>query len=341
MRLRLFTCVAVSAGISVAVAAPAPMPAPSAKSLTLASSGPTLVVGNGALIESIDPASGRVVASIKPVDVADLTWKRFARRGRFLLAEGWSELRKGPIPYFERGLVLFDDTGAVLWARTLAFPLNGFARTPFLGDDGSVGLDGHDGPAIILADGTRVETPTVPVGPVVGGIAPLARRGEDGVGSWFYVANRRSVDPPDLIPSQRKAIERNLVISAAVDNHRDQPRASLLIELAVDPGFEDERHRRPVKTLARLALPASCQGTTQLQPTLAPDIHVLRCVPWHDDRPGRPQYFTVNLKKRKLAPIRPPLADAQTVVVGASVDADGTVFASVSSSGCSTNLFAA
>ena len=105
------------------------MPAPSAKSLTLASTGPTLVVGNGALIESIDPASGRVVARIKPVDVADLTWKRLDRRGRFLLAEGWSGLRKGPIPYFDRGLVLFDDTGAVLWARTQAFPLNGFTKT--------------------------------------------------------------------------------------------------------------------------------------------------------------------------------------------------------------------
>src|SRR5688500_8043306 len=115
MRPRRFTSVvvfSVAVGISVAVAAP------TAKSLTLASTGPTLVVGNGVMLESIDPASGRVVASIKPIDVADLTWKRLDRRGRFLLAEGWSELRKGPIPYFERGLVLFDDTGAVLWART-------------------------------------------------------------------------------------------------------------------------------------------------------------------------------------------------------------------------------
>lgn len=135
MRPRLFTLVAVNsvaAGLSAAVAEPPTtatprMTAPTAKSLALAASGPTLVVGNGALIESIDPASGRVVASIKPVDVADLTWKRLDRRGRFLLAEGWSELRKGPIPYFERGLVLFDDKGAVLWARTQAFPLNGFA----------------------------------------------------------------------------------------------------------------------------------------------------------------------------------------------------------------------
>src|SRR5688572_6031628 len=101
MRPRLFTFVvlvsSVAVGMPEAVAAPPTIanpqtPAPSAKSLALAATGPTLVIGNGALIESIDPGTGRVVASIKPVDVADLTWKRFDRRGRYLLAEGWSEL---------------------------------------------------------------------------------------------------------------------------------------------------------------------------------------------------------------------------------------------------------
>jgi hypothetical protein len=342
MRPRLFTWLvsSVAVGISAAAAAPPTTaePAPSPKSLTLASTGPTLVVGNGALLESIDPGTGRVVASIKPVDVADLTWKRLDRRGGFLLAEGWSELRKGPIPYFERGIVLFNDAGAVLWSRTQAFPLNGFASTLFLGDDGSVGLDGHDGPGIILVDGTKVETPTVPVGAVVGGVAPLARRGEDGVGSWFYVAKRQEQKASELLASDRKAIEQKLVISPAVD--RDKQRASLVIELAVNLGAEDERYRRPVKTVARLRLPEKCQGTTDLQPTLAPDIYVLRCNPWQDDRDRRPQFFTVNLKKRKLAPIQPPRTDDQHIFVGASVDADGTVLASVSS-GCSTELFAA
>jgi hypothetical protein len=326
-----------------APASPAPSTSPTrstSTSLVLSSTEPTLVVGNGARIESVDPATGRVLASIEPLDVADLRWKRFLRRGRFLLAEGWSDIREGPVPYFDRGLVLLDETGAVRWTHSQAFPRNGFATTLYLGDDGSVGLDGHEGPGIILVDGTKVETPAVPAGPVVNGIAPLSDRGEESVPLWFYVAEQLTAATKDLTASARNAIEQGLVTEVSVGNDKGSRRASIFIELAPEPASEDAMYRRTVKTVARVPLPHDCQQNTWLQPTLARDTYVLRCTSWKDYRIGPPHYFTLNLRTRRLAPVRPPRGDNESRVVGVTVDADNTVIAAVSS-GCDTTLHAA
>ncbi len=338
MRPRLLLFVAL-ASVAPTEARPR-VPAPGAPSLTRASPGPTLVVGNGPRIESIDPTTGRVTATLEPFDVADLRWKRLDRRGRYLLAEGWSELRTGPVPYFERGIVLLDDTGAVLWTLAQAFPLNGFARTLFLGEDGSVGLDAHDGPGIILVDGTKVETPAVPVGAVVGGVAPLAQRGEDGIRWWVHVARRVWERDAEMTRARRKAIEQHLVVSSDVEPRDGTRRAAVAIELAVDLGTEDDMDGRSVKTLARIPLPDACQSSPWLYPTLAPERYVLRCDSDPGQRPSSVRYFAVNTKGRTVAPIRPPLRDDRTVVVGASIAADGTVLAAVSS-GCTSDLFAA
>jgi hypothetical protein len=307
---------------------------------------PTLVVATGARLDSIDPETGDVLGSLTPITVPGFTWKRFLRRGRFLLAQGESAWVAAPVWHSVRGLALIDDAGAVRWTDTHVVTLNRASRAVFLDDDGNVAFDRIDGPTLILRDGTRLEIAGVPRGPVLHGppdLLPVGSLCERRVDHWLAVGPRGTVYGDGTLPA---SLADRLPLRPTPD---DDGRRLELVQV-VEPAPEDQMYEAEVKTVARLPLPAACRHTRRWTwPTMSPRHWLLQCEPEPDEDggPARPgATFVVDLARRGLRRVRPPASDVSALPrefrraddLAATVLPDGTILASVWND-CSTEVY--
>jgi hypothetical protein len=304
------------------------------KPLTLAPGGATLVVGDGARIESIDPETAAVVATIEPVRLPGFVWERFLKRGRFLLAEGRGETAPGPVPYYLRGLALIDDAGRVLWTKTQPMMQNRVSHQIFLDEEGSVAFDSLAGSGLIARDGSVLDTASVPAGPVLHGtrnFLPLRHGCAPEASSWLRLDTMQSFDsPPDSLVDA-------LPLHAIVEDER------IAFVATVDPYPENDFFRFAARTVAHVPFPPGCRGQdrTVVATTLSPRHEVLEC--WNDERsieatgPATPALFDVDARSRTVRPIRVPASDPSGVapearmhdIVSATVRADGAMVATV------------
>ena len=297
--------------------------------------GPTLVVGAGARIESIDPDSGQVLGSIAPIAVANFKWTRFLRRGSFLLAEGENGWVMAPVYHTIRGLALLDDTGRVRWIETHALT-NRASRAVYLDDQGNVAFDCIDKPALIKSDGTKVELGAPPAGPLLHGppdVLPLRTLTSEKVSSWFGL-------PEDQAPPA--AILRQFALVPELDE-----REIALVQV-IEATPEDPIHASDVKTVGRMSLPPVCRRARQLwEPTMSPRHWILDCAPWGKDGDALPSRLLVlDVRARQLRRIAPPPSDQSGIPrahrlpdhIRATVAVDGTVVASIWNS-CITRVY--
>ena len=331
------------AGAAVGVPGPASRPG---GALPLSESGrPTLIVAEGARLESVDPQTGNVLGSIAPVTIPGFTWNRFLRRGRFLLADGQTPWVTAPVRHSVRGLVLIDGTGSVLWADTHVETLNRASRAVFLDEGGSVAFDSIDGSMLVLRDGTRLEVDGTPAGPVVSGtpgLLPVRKFWEDVVDHWLTIGPGGAMCAGDgKLPADRA---RRLPLRPTPG---EDGRLALL--QVVDPAPESEMDEVAVKTVARLPAPPRCRGLLQSTwPTMSPRHWILVCEPETDDegrslRPGA--MYVVDVARRQLHRVQPPTSDVSDQPRGfrrpddvdATVLPDGTMLASVWNN-CTTNV---
>ena len=304
--------------------------------LPLRTGGPSLVVGAGARIDSVDPENGQVLGSIAPIAVPNFTWTRFLRRGRFLLAEGDNGWVMAPVFHTIRGLALLDETGRVRWTETHALT-NRASKAVYLDDQGNVAFDCIDKPALIKSDGTRVEIGAPPAGPFLHGppdLLPLRTLTSEKVSSWLGLSDTKT--PPE-------AIVRQFSMRPDVDE-----REIALVQV-IDPAPEDSNYTSEVKTVARMPLPPVCRRARQwASPTMSPRHWIIDCVPWGDDGDTTlaSTVFVLDLRTRRMRRLAPPPSDQSGIPrahrlpddIHATVAADGTVVASVWNS-CTTQVY--
>jgi hypothetical protein len=337
---------AFAVAVALAAAAPRAAPAPAgdapppATALARRPAGaPTLVVAAGARLDTVDPDTGAVIGSLTPIAVPGFVWKRFLRRGRFLLAEGRTEFVNAPVWHATRGLVLVDETGRVRWTETHAITLNRASAAVFLDEQGNVAFDRIDKPALIDADGKRREIGAPPAGPVVRGppdLLPLRALGAEQVTRWVRVGGGAPLDTPP------EAVARRLPVRPAPGERQ------IGLEQFVDVAPEEEVHAPAVKTVARLPLPAACRDArAEVSATMSPRYWMLGCGRWaNPDDPSPPwTEFVVDGEARRLRRLAPPPSDQSgwprdvrmRDEIDATVMADGTIVASVWSH-CRTNV---
>ncbi len=315
--------------------APAPKP-PATVVLPLRTGGPSLVVGAGARIDSVDPESGQLIGSIAPIAVPNFTWTRFLRRGHFLLAEGENGWVLAPVFHTIRGLALLDDTGRVRWTETHAVT-NRASKAVYLDDQGNVAFDCIDKPALIKPDGTKTEIGAPPAGPLLHGppnLLPLRTLTSEKVTSWLGLYDRK--EPPETIVRQFSL-------------RPDLDDKEIALVQVIDPAPEDSTHTSEVKTVARMPLPPVCRRARQWSsPTMSPRHWIIDCAPWaaDGDTTLASTMFVLDVRARRIRRLAPPPSDQSGIPrahrrpdeVHANVAADGTIVASVWN-GCITKVY--
>jgi len=333
-RIGLAGVLALALGGATRGASESPPPATSAATaggLPLRAGGPSLVLAVGARIESVDPESGKTIGALTPVTVPGFTWRRFLRRGRFLLAEGRTDWVKEPFWNATRGLVLLDETGRVRWTETHVLTRNRASQAVFLDGEGNVAFDKLDQPLLIKPDGTRIDTSYPPAGPVLHGkaeVLPLKPLCSEKVDHWLAVNTGQTIHAPTA------DIFKQLLVKPTPDDRQ------LALVQTIDVAPEDDAYRSEVGTMARLRLPPVCRGVgyRHVWETMSPRHWIMRCTPESDDgRWGRSTAFVVDVEARRLRRLAPPPSDQSGVPasarqpdeVDATVMPDGTIVATV------------
>ena len=297
---------------------------------------PTLIVAEGARLDSVDPDTGKVLGSLTPITVQGFTWTRFLRQGRFLLADGQSPWVTTPVHHSVRGLVLIDDTGRVRWIDTHVESLNRASHAVFLDGEGNVAFDSMDGPTLVLRDGKRVEIGGMPAGPLLHGrldMLPVRSLGAGTIDHWLTVVPDGTVYGDGKLPAD---MARRLPLRLTADDER-----WLGLVQSIDPAPEEQMYELEVKTIARLPLPPACRNTLKgVWPTMSARHWMLGCEPEPDEegRTSRPiGTFVVDVVRRRVRRLRPPVSDMSELPrefrrpddVSATVLPDGTILASV------------
>jgi hypothetical protein len=334
-RIGLAGVLALALGGATRGAAEPPPPtagAATAGALLLRAGGPSLVLAVGARIESVDPESGKTIGALTPVTVPGFTWRRFLRRGRFLLAEGRTDWTREPFWNATRGLVLLDETGRVRWTETHILTRNRASHAVFLDGEGNVAFDKLDQPQLIKPDGTRIDTSYPPAGPVLHGkaeVLPLKPLCAKKVDHWLAV-NTQSVfhaAPSDDIGKQ-------FLLKPTPDDRQ------LALVQTIDVAPEEDAYRSEIGTMARLPLPPVCRGARHrhVSETMSSRHWIMRCTPESDDGQwGRSTAFVIDVEARRLRRLAPPASDQSGVPreargpdkVDATVMPDGKIIATV------------
>jgi hypothetical protein len=335
-RIGLAGVLALALGGATRGAAEPPPPgagAATAGALLLRAGAPSLVLAVGARIESVDPESGKTIGALTPVTVPGFTWRRFLRRGRFLLAEGRTDWTREPFWNATRGLVLLDETGRVRWTETHILTRNRASHAVFLDGEGNVAFDKLDQPQLIKPDGTRIDTSYPPAGPVLHGkteVLPLKLLCSTKVDHWLAV-NTQSVfhaGPSDDIVKQ-------LLVKPTPDDRQ------LALVQTIDVAPEEDMYRTEVKTAARMPLPPACgRGARRwVSETMSPRHWILECAPEKSEYEPMQKWamFVIDVEARTFRRLAPPPSDQSGVPrdarlpdkIDATVMPDGTIVATV------------